>query len=313
MEIKRIKSLRVALVPEEVECNALTKENAQLFYTAERYSLPVLKGVVSEFEDALKTELGFSEKVPKKTVEKRIKRGNIAFTVKQTPTSNPSYQAIGERVGQYLTDIQELNEEGRRREGVRTIDGEAHLLLEDLVEKMDELQKEFANKGSRTNIKYSEMRKDPDLSRMLDLEPGTYGKVTGENAKTYRVAKEQVKLLGKKVTNPFKNAIKEATGYSKDNVPAETQYDMFGVGDYIFMVVTAPKKEVKYGEAAKFILNMIDEPDEGFARQRDGNIYVPVGKLVETYDQIVEECTNTIVQQDIKVMPEPKYDQVLVG
>ena len=313
MEIRKIKSLGVALVPEDVECSALTKENAQLFYTAERYSVPVLKGVVNEFEDALKAELGFDEKIPKKTREKKLKRGSIEFKVKQTPTSNPSYQAIGERIGQYLADIQGLNEEGMRREGVRTIEGEAHLLLDDLAAKIEGLEEEFANKGSRTSISYSEMRKEPDLSRMIDLEPGTYGEVTGENAKTYRIAKEQLKLLGKNVVNPFKKSLKEATGYSADNVPAETQYDMFGVGDYIFMVVTAPKKDVKYGEAAKFIINMIDEPEEGFVRQRDGKEYVPVSKLVETYDRIVKECTKTIVQQDIKVMPEPKYDQVLVA
>jgi hypothetical protein len=311
MEIKRIRSLRVALVPEDVECDALTRENAGLFYTAEKYNVPVLKGVVSEFEDALKEELGFNGKRPKKTRERRLTRGSIEFVVKQTPTSNPSYQAIGERIGQYLTDIQGLNEEGMRREGVRTIDEEAYLLLDDITAKVEELQEEFANEGSRTNITYSKMRKDADLGKLLDIEPGTFGVVTGENAKTYRIAKEQLKLLGKSVINPFKASLKTETGYDTNNVPEETQYDMFGIGDFIFMVVTAPREEVKYGKAAKGIIAMLDEP-EGFARQRDGNLYVPVSTLVETYDKLVADNTRTIVQQDIKVMPEPKYDHILV-
>jgi len=313
MEIRRIKSLRVALVPEDVVCDTLTKGNAELFYVAERYNVPVLKGVVSEFEDALKEELGFNGKIPKTSRERRLNKGCIEFKVKQTPTSNPSYQAIGERIGQYLTDIQGLNEEGMRREGVRTIDGEPYLLLDDLVAKIDGLKEEYGNEGSRINVSYSKMKKDPDLSRMLELKPGTFGNVTGENAKTYRIAKEQLKLLGNNVINPFKAAIKAETGYSAANVPAETQYDMFGVGDFIFMVVTAPREEIKYGKAAKTIISMAEEPQEGFVRQRDGNLYVPVSKLVQTYDTLVAENTRTIVQQDIKVMPEPKYDHILVG
>ena len=312
MEIKKIKSLSVALVPEDIECNFLTRQNAELFYTADRYNVPVFKGVVNEFEEALKAELGFNGKVPKKTREKRLKRGSIEFVVKQTPTSNPSYQAIGEKIGQYLTDVQGLNEEGRRREGVRTIDEEAYLLLDDLAAKIDGLQEEFANKGSRTNIGYSEMRKEPDLSKVIDLEPGTFGVVTGENAKTYRIAKEQLKLLSKNIVNPFKKALKSETGYDADNVPEESQYDMFGIGDYIFMVVSSPREEVKYGEAAKMIIAMLEEPTEGFARQRDGRLYVPVSTLVQEYDKLIEESTRTIVQQDVKVMPEPKYDLVLM-
>ena len=312
MEIKRIKSLRVALVPEDVECSELTKRNAELFYTADRYGLPILKGVVEEFETALKEELGFNGKTPKKARERTLKRGGIEFVVKQTPTSNPSYQQIGQRIGQYLTDIQGLNEEGMRRQGVRTIDDQLYLLLDDLLAKVEELQEEFANQGSRTNITHSKMRKEADLTKMLDLEPGTFGTVTGENAKVYRIAKEQVKLLGKQVVGPFKAALKSETGYSADNVPEETHYDMFEVGSYIFMVVSAPREEVKYGKAAKGIIAMLEEPPEGFARSRDGNLYVPVSTLVSTYDQLVADNTRTIVQQDIKVMPEPKYDKVLI-
>ena len=311
MEIKKIKGLTVALVREDIECSTLTKKHAELFYVAGSYSLPLLNGVTAEFEEALKEEVGISSRRPKKTIERSLTRGSIAFTLKQTPTSNPSYQSIGLRIEQYLEDIQQLNEEGWKREGVRTIDGEAYLLLDDLVDKMDGLKKEYENPGVRTKISYSEMRKEPDLTKMLEIAPGSYGKATGENAKTYRIAKEQVKLLKDHVVSPFKSALKSHTGYSNQHVPDETQVDMFAVGKYVFVITSAPKEDVKYGEAAKKFIKMLAEPEE-FTRVRDGALYMPVSVAVEQYSKLVKQHTKHIVQQDIKIMPQPKYDSVLV-
>ena len=308
--MNRIQNLRVAIVPKEVMCQELTGQNAEMFYTASSYNIPVLKEVVGEFENALKEEVGLTGKV-KKTTKKELNRGSIDFTVTATPTSNPSYQSVGIRIEQYLTDIQQLNEEGMKREGVRTIDGTPYIRLDDIAGKVDNLIEQYKNPSQRITIGYSQMRKDADIERMLDLEPGTFGKVTGENAKTYRIAKEQTKLLGKNVVTPFKNALKTATGYSKDNVPDETKVDMFGIGNYVFMVGSAPREEIKYGDAAKEFIELLEEP-EGFARTREGNLYVPVGVLQEKYGDIVQDRTRTTVQQDIKVMPEPKYDNVFV-
>lgn len=308
MEVRKIKNLQVALLSDEDICDKLTRRNAEVFHSADTYSVPVLNGVVGEFEEALKHELGITGN-EKRQVEKSLNRGSIDFVVKATPTCNPSYQSIGIRIEQYLTDISDLNEEGRRREGVRTIEGEAYILHEDITSKMDEFVDMYSNPGVRTTIKYSKMRKDADLGRVLDIVPGTYGRVTGENAKTYRIAKEQVKAQRKQVINPFKQALKLETGYNAENVPDETQVDLFEVGKYLFMVTSSPRTEVKYGEAAKGFIHMVEEPD-GFARTRDGNIYLPVSDLVSSYNGLIQDNTRTIVQQDIKTMPQPKYDLV---
>ena len=140
---------------------------------------------------------------------------------------------------------------------------------------------------------------------------GTEAKATGENAKTYRIAKEQTKLIGKNVINAFKDALKAETGWNKHNVPEETQKDMYEVGKYVFMITTSPKESVKYGNAAKKFISFVEDSGE-FVRIRDSNEYLPVDVLVEKYNQLVEENTNMTVQQNIDVMPQPKYDQVMV-
>ena len=56
--IERIKTFDVAILPKEIDCSELTEQNADFFYTGSYYSEPLLKNVVSEFEDALEKEAG---------------------------------------------------------------------------------------------------------------------------------------------------------------------------------------------------------------------------------------------------------------
>lgn len=312
MEVKRIRSLKVALIPKTINCDSLSRINADLFYTANTFNKPVLKEVVDEFEDGLKTELGVNGKIPKKTLEKELERGGIKFKVKSTPTSNPSYSVVGSTIEQYLTDIVGLNEDGMRREGVRTLEGEPYLLQRDVQCKLEEILDDNKNEGVRNTITYSKMKKEANVKKLINIEPGTYGKPTGENAKTCRIAKEQIKLIENKIIKPFKSALKKETGYSNDNIPEQTMVDMFEAGKYIFMVTSSEREEIKYGKIVQGFSDLVYEKQE-FARQRDSNLYLPVNVLLNQYNELVDKHTRSIVQQDIYVIPQPRFDQVLVA
>jgi hypothetical protein len=97
---------------------------------------------------------------------------------------------------------------------------------------------------------------------LIAVEPGTYGHVTEHNAEIYRLAKEQLKLLSAKVTKPFNAALKAQTGFSAEHLPTEMTVDSFGVGRYIFMVTSIPKRDVKYGEAAKAFIAHVRQCQE---------------------------------------------------
>lgn len=313
--VERINVFRVALLPQDISCSALTEQNADFFYTAEYYSAPILKEIVAEFEDALKKESGLVGKVLKEQKERTITRGDLTFTVTATPSTKTSYMEVGRAIDQYLTDLQSASDSGIKREGIRRIDEQPHISIDEVVGKMQQLIAENSNPCTGFSIDYTKMREDPAKTlKLIAVQPGTFGKVTEENAKAYRLAKEQLKLMAKKVTGAFKDVLKQETGYSVDNLPPEMAVDSFGVGRYIFMVKTIPKTDVEYGKAAKdFIQHLQDcqETSEG-VKERDGMDYVAIKDLVEEYRALLVNYSKPVIEQRIELLPNPVFDQVLV-
>jgi hypothetical protein len=314
--IERVRTFDVAILPKDIDCSALTEQNADLFYTAAYYSEPLLKDVVSEFEDALEKEAGLVGKVLRETKTVEIKKGGITLTVTATPSSKTSYMEVGKAIDQYLTDLETANESGLRRDGVRRIDDRACISIDEVLARMDCLIKENTTPVTNVKIDYTKPREDPAKTvRLLAVEPGTYGKVTENNAEIYRLAKEQLKLLAGKVTKPFNTALKAETGFSAEHLPTEMTVDSFGVGRYIFMVTSIPKRDVKYGEAAKAFIAHVkqcQENSEG-VRERDGVEYLVINELVNEYRALVAENTKPIMEQRVGLLPNPKYDRVLVS
>jgi hypothetical protein len=226
----------------------LTPENAALFYTAVMFSEPVYSMVAKTFEETLKEEAGLEGKV-KKTTEVELKKGDITFNLTATPSSSTSYQSICDRLDTYLADIQQAANDGVKRQGVRTFDGSTYLSLSELKIKVEDLVVQNTKPTTTTKIDYTKM-KDQSLDKMLsvvEVEPESCGEFTCENAKTYRIAKEQVKRIKSGVIKAFQDSLKVETGYSKTNVPAETERQIYQIGDYAFLVISAPREETKYG------------------------------------------------------------------
>jgi len=314
--MERIKQFEVAILPKDADCSELNERNADFFYTAWMYSEPLLKKVVSEFEDALKEEAGLDGKVLKATKEKTVTRGDITFKLTATPSPRTSYMEVGRAIDQYLTDLQEANDAGVKREGIKRFEDKAYISIDEVVEKMNSLIQTNTNVTTNFSIDYTKLREDPaKTGRLIFVEPGTYGNVTEQNAITYRLAKEQLKLLGSKVTKPFNAALKAETGYDVKHLPVQTTKDSFGVGKYIFMVTSIPKTDVEYGKAAKeFIQHVKDcqENSEGI-KEREGMDWIAIDDLVKEYRTLIATNTKPAIEQRIDLFPNPKYDHILVS
>jgi hypothetical protein len=313
--VKRIKTYEVQILPKEVECSKLSERNAETYHTAAYYSEPLLKKIVSEFETALKKEAGL-DKIVRKTTTQKLKKGSIDFEVKATPSNKVSYLGVGKAIQQYLTHLETANDKGLRRDGIRRIDHQSHISIDELVEKMDELIEEHKKPYTGFKLSHTKLKDDPyKTQHLIDIEPGSYHKVTGENAKIYRLAKEQLKLLGAKVTRPFKDSLKKETKYSLENIPNETTVDSFEVGRYRFMVTSIPRTEVKYGEVAKDFIKYVHECEEDHenVREREGVDYLPISNLVQEYESLLKKHTKDALTQTIDLFPNPKYENVLVS
>ena len=321
VKVKRVNKLRVAVVAEDADCDELTEENAKLFYTASQYAKPVYDMVASEFEDALKKEAGLEKKLRKtKTIE--MKKGDITFKIKATPSTSTTYQSVCQRFSDYLEDLRDAAAAGVRRAGIRTFDEDTYVGLAEAETKFEQLMEENTSPRITPKVSYSKM-KDKSLDKMItavEVDPENCGEFTGENAKLYRVAKEQAKRIKKQVTDPFKKALKAETGYDNNNVPEETVYELYEIGDYVFQVISAPRDNASYGEVAKGIKDIFNQAvvgvgigrsSEDWLKVRDEQGFLNIGYMISRYEKLLKDNTKTIVEQKITVMPKPEYDSVV--
>jgi hypothetical protein len=321
VKVRKVNKLRVAVVPKDADCSELTEENAALYYTAAEYAKPVFDMVVSEFEGSLKKEAGLEKRL-RRTKNIELKKGDIRFKIKATPSTSTAYQAVCQRFADYLEDLNEAAEAGVKRQGIRNIEGGTYVGLAEAEAKFEQLKDYNTNPRVTPRISCSTM-KDQSLDNMLgvvEVEPEECGKFTEANAKLYRVAKAQASRIKKQVTDPFKKALKAETGYSGKNPPAETVYELYEIGDYVFQVCTVPKDKVSYGEIAKGIQDIFNQAvvETGIGRSssdwlkvRDGQGFLNIDYMIEQYEKLKEENTKMTVEQTITVMPKPEYDSVV--
>jgi hypothetical protein len=325
VQVKRINKLKVGIIPEEKVCKELTEENAQLFYTAEKFSQPVYDLFMSRFEEAVKKEAGLDKESLEEKTERKVKRGDITFTVKATPSKSTSYQNICSRLETYLADLIHAKEQGIQREGVRTFDGKTYLAIDELTAKVNTLIDTYTNPTISAKIDYTKL-KDKSLENMLNAVGKTVDidtediKFTEANAKLYRIVDIQDKRLKDNVVKPFQDALKKATGLSKENPPESTITDFFEVGKYAFSITTAPKETVKYGGIVNGISALLEEAAEAAEDTRsemegvkikDNKGYIELNLVFGTYQTLVKENTGSTVEQKIQIMPLPAYDAVV--
>jgi hypothetical protein len=314
--IEKINLFQVAILQPDVICEELTPENAELYYTATQYSEPILKRVVSEFELALKEESGLEQMILKSKKEWEIRKGSIDLKVTAKPSFNTKYMEVGREIDQYLTDLERNNELRLRRDGIIRIDDVAYICIDEVVEKTDELISQFTKQYTSFSFSYTKMKSDPSKNlRLVGIEPGTYGDLTGNNANVYRLAKEQLKLLQGRVIKPFKSLLKTKTGFNLNNLPTKPTLNALGIGRFIFTVDSIPKADIKYGEAAKGFIKYTHECQENHenVRVRDDRDLIAIPNLVTEYRRLVAEQTSPGMEQRINLLPNPKYDQVLVN
>ncbi len=312
-----VTTFKVAVIDQDETLEELTARNAHVFLTAQQYTLPVYDLVREEFEAALKAKAPIDRR--KKTQEKKIMSGDVEFTLKTNRSERTAYQAAGQALQVFLADLATAYDAGKRPQGILTINDAPYIKASDVQEKILRTERENTGFTFTTTIEYDE-EDAVTISddQTLALRPGEYHDLTTENARDYIAVRSQQSIVKKNVIDAFKDAVKTRTGYSRDNVPEKTVVALYEVGDTICSVVVSPRDDIKYKNAfedfARMVAGSIQAADKTTVEDvavRNGEAYISLRGLIKTYEQLLDRYKGKTVQQDVSIIPTPRWDHVV--
>lgn len=233
--------VRITLLPEFTGFN---EESANNYYVGKCFSENVSKLLIKPFEKSLKENEGFSlNKLPEEKTETIIELGDYFFNIKsESVNKKPKLKDVYEGVLNYLNFLKEGFDEGIRRKRVIKINDSPFVDLEDILSKIHSLKDEVAGRTLKQTIL---LNGPTNFSEFLLISKHN---LSPAGALAYANGKFLNYELQEKTIKPFENALKEETGYSKDNIPKEKIMESFQIGQHYFTVNMSPEQTVKYAQ-----------------------------------------------------------------
>lgn len=272
--------------------SGLNEQSVVGYFRAKNSVVPLLKdAVITPFETALKEATGYKDgDLQFGPAETKFDLGPVAITVKSAGrVKRPQLAEVYDGLAGFLDFVHESYREGHRRRGVRTIDGSPHIQLDDVMDKVEELQQEVTTREVTHSIKYADSRNGGyDGPVAVPMKHGE--KLTEGNAIRYVHAKELVKKVTRETVKKFEDALKAETGYDNEHVPEDTEVTWTQIGSHLLRVQTVPEETVKYAG----IINNLTKPAPAKPNGRS---------VVGDYVRIRDDLT---LPHDVAVLYEPK-------
>jgi hypothetical protein len=275
--------------------------------------------VIKPFEAALKEKTGFSdENIPDIAATKKLNLDGIVFSITSEPTTKrPSYGEIYEKLTTYLNIINEEYDQGTRKEGVITIDSLPYISAENILTKILEWKDEVLDRGVKQTIKFKlpEEIEDENL-KSLAVGLVDYSAINPATARTYVRAKI-MKLDAAEIISDFEGKLKDQTGFSKENLPENTENSWVQAGDYLFKIQSVPYPSTSYGKiindlakssdnlkSAGDLCLMLDGKEALLEniyeiRTRDDSKYISLRSLQSRISKLTEKNTENTLGQKI--------------
>jgi len=294
----------------------LNKESAECYFKALQGGMAFLQNeVIKPFEAALKESTGFdNDNRPDAETETQKDLDGIMFTVTSKPTNKrPSYSEVFENLQRDLTVIEAEYAKGDKKKGVLTIEDQAYISVDFLLEKIDGLQGEVKAAIVEQTI---EVDGEVDLPAKVAVPIRDYGSLEAGTGRMYVMAKNLVKEISDETVKPFEAALKEASGYSKENMPEGTERTYQQIDDCLFKVMSVPKSTISYGQIINGLVKgksakgnvtkttgdliKIQEDVDSPAyevRTRDGQKYVSMESLKNRVNELTSENTKPSLTQ----------------
>jgi hypothetical protein len=294
-----MKPMKIELIGTEFKAKRVDKENAERFYVAKHYSIPVLSKVVNEFENALLNQAEFDRKG---YADFRI--GSIFFDLQKTQAS--SFKNAGRELSQYVEDLTRAHKDDTLRKGVFKHEGETHIDIEDILHNGNH----YVYENLQESVKITfDLTKALNERGIISINPGQYKSLTPENAEVYCVAKQQIKLLEKNILKPFKESLCEMSSYGTNSRPFGTEVEMFNVEPYVCMLQTIPRENVNYAKTFKQLKQFVRNADTPVIKGREA---MNSETILNFYYGNLAANTTRNLERKAEVFPMPEYMQLVI-
>jgi hypothetical protein len=293
---------------------------AEKFEIADRNTLPLLDKIISPFEAMLKEKKGYSNtNRPEKETTDEYRFGKINIFMTTMPTTlRTDYKTVVEEAENFFNFIGQDYLKGRLRKGVLTLDGEAYINLEEVIDKIQDLKNTAleGKEGIRQSFRYEapDSLANEGLNGVVFTLAKDYSQATEENAANYVRARKLEHAISTKFYNPFIEELYQRTGYDCKHLPEKTVQEFVRVGNYLFPIQVIPKENPKYGKIINALIRPFEkkiskstgeliklkegQTDIILARYapkiRDGQLFIRLITLQERMTEIKAHNTETI-------------------
>ena len=251
--------------------DGMTPQAIKNYFVAKTGPAPLLKRrVLDPLADLLKAETGFdADNLPaEKTTTSRV-YGPVSFEIQsEARLKRPAIKEVFEGLHGYLGHIVESHAKGINRKGVRTFNGEPHVLLSDVTDKIVGLQEDTRTDGVKHSIKHGSSLQYDNSPLMVPLTSRVQLNEAG--AVLYANASKLYGHFQDNVIRPAKKCLEKQTGYSKSNVPSEMTEMALQLNNHLVVVQAIPENNVSYSSAVSALVK--EAPSRMTSRSRVGDL-----------------------------------------
>lgn len=303
-------------------------EAAPVRYSIEKELLPFIeKRIIGRFESTLKEKTGFSdENRPAAAETVKFTLDNISFPVTIKPTTKrPSYKGMYIELSNYLKVLKQEQEKRLRREGILTIDGQAYVSVDLLIDYITTLRNSLTEgtEGVSFSINYEIPDSLVELVekwKKLEIDPmHDYGTLRSGNGIVYVQMNKLKEAWSTEFIIPFDNNLYAMAGYNEGEVPSEKIEAKYQIGNYYFYVILEPYSSTSYAEIIKGLIHSteritkktgdlikiqrnISDPELAIYNQKmkDGKKYISLDGLIQRLSDLLKKNTTREVRKRIE-------------
>ncbi len=308
-----MRSERITLLP---EFTGLNEENADNYYLAESYVSKLNDLIIKDFESNLKALTEFNNDfLPEKEEGLVEKLGDYKFTIiSNKKTKKPKSSDIFNNFRNYLIVLRNKSTNKIKQEGIIKIKEEPYTSIENLVNEFSNIKKEAAGFSLSQPITYD----GPSNFHDVLMLPRRDILLNSTTAALYVHAKYFAGKLSS-VVKDFETALKEETGYDKNNVPEKTTSVWNQIGKHDFLVKVIRRESVKYASIFKTLYHETKTKTSGdFAElpdcedsileyykpvKRSDNILVSIPGTISRLNDLKRESITVHTKKGIKHYP----------
>jgi hypothetical protein len=289
------------------EFSEINEKSFMNYLKAEKQKYFLNDVVYSPFEEALKKKTGYSDsKIPEKVEKDDFSFGRYNFNVTNKPTTKrPNYSEVYYKLVDYLDELKSDAKE-KEIEGINLIDGVGYCIsVNSVLKKIDKWLE--TEKGIEQKIGFEKIGYENKLVIPINLR---YHIPNEKTAEVFVKTDAFISYLEEKVISPFKNSLKERTGYNNKKIPKESEETWIPVGDNIIRILSSPDSRPGYGKVLNKLIDDFEaikkgEGISGYKTQIIKNeYYIPMKTTVEKMKKLLEGDTTKFTRHEISFAPD---------